>query len=325
MSDREVQRLSNDLRTGNTTDAANVVMFELQSNPRAAMQIIRQANSEAGRNGMHIGTRQDGDMAIIDQYNRPIAHLGNVNQIGNPNNRGYNPVQGQGSDNRGYNPGQGQGYDNRGYNPAQGQGYDNRYNNQGRGQGYDPTQQMVGRLAQDLVQGNTGDALNVLNSLMQRPGDAARRIQDANQLADQEARQQGLNGAREHIGTRRSDGDVAIVDDSGRPIARAGNIYDANNGYDGRYNGQAQQLNYPQQGFPQQGFPQDSGPVNYAPSPTYLSGNDYFGDGSQAPINYPSPSYNNSGYYNNGGGLSIGLVFGNSHGGGGFHGGRHGR
>ncbi|RTL39201.1 MAG: LysM peptidoglycan-binding domain-containing protein [Candidatus Melainabacteria bacterium] len=96
------------------------------------------------------------------------------------------------------------------------------------GQQY-PGDRMTFRLAQDLLQGNVQDCVQVLRAEIAR-GNGIGAIQQANQIAEQSAAQQGMRSPL-RIAIER-DGDVDIVDQYGRRIAQAGNVYGRQN-YDG--------------------------------------------------------------------------------------------
>lgn len=81
MSEREVYRLSQDLRSGNAEDAARVIHQELQTRPQVAAQELREANNMAGQNArLHVGHKADGDMAIVDNSGHAVIRLGHLQQ-----------------------------------------------------------------------------------------------------------------------------------------------------------------------------------------------------------------------------------------------------
>jgi hypothetical protein len=326
MSEREVSRLAQDMRSGNAQDAVNVIRYELQTQPQQALQDIRAANNYAGPNArLHLGHKADGDMALVDNAGRPVAHLGHLQQqysnysrydsynnysrydglngangipqdmsyLNNRYNNGYDRY------NNGYNNGYDRynnGYDryNNGYDRYN-NGYDrynngyDRYNNgyDRYSNGYDqlnnPANGQIGRLANDLARGNTGDAQYVAQTIMRSSDDPSRALNEANRLADQMACRMGYRSAMEHIAQTRS-GDLAVVDQYGRQLARIENCNNGyNNGYDNRY--------YSNNGSYYDG--------------RYSSGSGYYDprySSSSAYTNYDR-YYNNSGYngsYNNG-------------------------
>ncbi len=126
------------------------------------------------------------------------------------------------------------------------------------------------RLAEDLLNGNVQDAVNVIRAEMVR-GNLMGAIQQANQVAEQTAAQQGMRSPL-RIGIER-DGDIDLIDQFGRRVARAGNVYGR-----GDYDGFQQQRYLQQQFHPQQYFqPQQhfQSPVNwragYGPSGSVMS------------------------------------------------------
>ncbi len=137
-------------------------------------------------------------------------------------------------------------------------------------QGVDRQRQETVRLAQDLLQGNVRDAALVLHDVIGH-GDSSSCIQQANQLADQAARQQGAKSPA-HI-TVRQDGDVAIVDQNGREVVQAGNIYRQNDDGSGR------------QGF--RPIQSEYEPITYAPSSTNVTSGYY-----SEPASYPRQQAN---------------------------------
>jgi hypothetical protein len=167
-----------------------------------------------------------------------------------------------------YNNGYNNGYDR--YN----NGYD-QYNNQNYGQ--------VGRLANDLARGDTRDAQYIAQSIMRSSEDPSRALNEANRLADQQACRMGYRSAMEHIAQTRN-GDLAVVDQYGRQLARIENCNNGyNNGYDSRY-------------YSNNGSYYDN---------RYNSGNGYYDPrySSSTTYNNYDRYYNNSGYngsYNNG-------------------------
>ncbi len=271
MSEREVYRIAQDLRAGNAQDAANVIRYELQTQPQQALQDLRAANNIAGPNArLHVGQRPDGDVALVDNYGRSVANLGRLQQYNGydnryPNNNGY--------DNRYPNS---NGYDNRYPNGANGYPQDMSYLNNNRyngGQNYG----IVGRLANDLARGDTRDAAMTAENIMRSYNDPNRALNEANRLADQRAYQMGYRSAMEHIAQTRN-GDLAVVDQYGRQLARIEN-YNNNNRYypnnNDRYYPNNNDRYYPNNG-------------SYYPN----NGSYYPNNGSYYP--------NNNGYYNGG-------------------------
>ncbi len=105
----------------------------------------------------------------------------------------------------------------------------NQSNFSGRGNAEpigDRQRQEVGRLAQDLLQGNLRDATQVLNDLIRHPNQVRYNIQQANQLVDNAARQHGYKSPA-HVAIWQ-DGRVSIVDQYERPMVQVGNIYGQN-------------------------------------------------------------------------------------------------
>lgn len=127
-----------------------------------------------------------------------------------------------------------------------------------------PGDQATYRLAQDLLQGDIRDAIHVLRAEIGR-GNGIGVIQQANRIAEHAAAQQG-NRSPLRIDVER-DGDVDIVDQFGRRLAQAGNVYGrrANDGWPQEQYLQQQQF-MPQRPFmspqfmPQQQFMQQQTP-----------------------------------------------------------------
>ncbi len=279
MSDREISRLTRDLQTGNAEDASSVIRHEIQVNPQSALQEVRQANQLAGPNArLHVGHKQDGDMAIVDHTGRPIVQLGHLGQQnlnnqngryqdqsylngqnGRPQDTSYLNNQNGRYQDQSYLNGQNGRYQDQSYlnnqngrpqdmsylnnqngryqdqsylNGQNGRYQDQSYLNNQNGRYQDGSysnggqSQVVGRLANDLSRGDARDASNVLNYVLRSGDDATRVIQEANRCADQQAARMGYRSAMEHIGINRR-GDIAIVDQYGQPIERAGNINDS--------------------------------------------------------------------------------------------------
>jgi hypothetical protein len=346
MSEREVSRIAHDLKNGNAEDAVNVIRNELQTHPQLALQELRQANQMAGPDArLHVGHKQDGDMALVDSTGRPIAHIGNPQQLQQqygrtdypnstyPNNTNPNSI-GRYADSapylNGQNRPQDQSYLNGQNNPNsrfQEQPYQNgRYQDgingnqnylNGRiqesyGQNqYGNPQAQIGRIAQDLVRGDARDAARELHNAIQHTDNPRRLIDEANRCADEQARRMGYRSAVEHIGTNRR-GDIAVVDQNRQPIERVGNINDnynnVNNGIDSRYQ------SYPNPSYPgTQNYYQDRQQSSYYPNqnpnyanPNYVGSN--YGDNYVQPQQQyiPQQQY----YPNNGGSTALGLGIG---------------
>ncbi|MBS2002437.1 MAG: hypothetical protein U0103_05670 [Candidatus Obscuribacterales bacterium] len=252
MSEREVYRIAQDMRSGNAQDAANVIRYELQANPQQVLQELRMANSMAGPNArLHLTQRPDGDIAMVDNYGRSVANLGRLQQMQYNNYNNYNN------------------YDSRYYqNGANGYPQDMSYLNNGYGnQNYG----QVGRLANDLARGDTRDAAITAQNIIRTYDDPNRALNEANRLADQRAYQMGYRSAMEHI-AQTGRGDLAVVDQYGRQLARIDNC---NNNYD-RYS------QYPNNG-------------------SYYSSNGSYYDNYNNNSRYNGSYYNgnyNSSYYN---------------------------
>ncbi len=97
--------------------------------------------------------------------------------------------------------------------------------------GGDRDQQQIVRVAKDLLEGQPNDAALVLRRAIEQ-GEAPTYIKQANQLATHAALEKGTSSPL-HIAMRQ-DGEVAIVDRSGRSIAQVGNIYRQNENRDRR-------------------------------------------------------------------------------------------
>ncbi|MBI2810802.1 MAG: hypothetical protein HYX67_08250 [Candidatus Melainabacteria bacterium] len=228
MSEREVSRLAQDLRSGNAQDAVNVIRYELQTHPQQALQELRQANNIAGPNArLHLGHKSDGDMALVDNSGRAVAHLGHLQQQYANNN--FNRYQ-DSSYLNGQNRYQDNNYNSQGryqdtyFNGSNGRpqdmsylnnrydGYQNNTYLNGRVQDgfYNQSQGQVGRLANDLARGDARDAVYTVQDILRNSNDPSRAINEANRLADQQACRMGYRSAMEHIAnTRDGSGNLA--------------------------------------------------------------------------------------------------------------------
>ncbi len=183
MSEREVSRLAQDMRSGNAQDAINVIQHELHTRPQQqVLQELRQANNIAGPNSrLHLGHKPDGDMALVDNSGRAVAHLGHLQQQQFGGNSNFNRYQdssylnGQNRYQDTYNNPQGR-YQDSNFIGANGRPQDMSYlNNNNRYDGYqnnnylngrvqdnfyNQNQGQVGRLANDLARGDARDAVN---------------------------------------------------------------------------------------------------------------------------------------------------------------------
>ncbi len=286
MSEREVSRLAQDLRSGNAQDAVNVIRQELQNHPQYALQELRQANAIAGPNArLHLGQKADGDMALVDNSGRAVAHLGHLQQQQYNNN--WN-TQGRYQDNNWNDQGR---YQDNSWN-NQGRYQDNSWNNQGRYQDnfYNQSQGQIGRLAQDLARGDARDAVRATQDILRNSNDPSRAINEANRLADQMACRMGYRSAMEHIAnTRDGSGNLAVVDQYGRQLARIENCQPGynNNGWNNNNNNYDRYSNYPNNGsYYQNGSSYYDGRPSYAPT----QNNSRYGNG------YYNGSYNNNHY-----------------------------
>ncbi len=301
MSEREVSRLAQDLRSGNAQDAVNVIRQELQTHPQQALQELRQANNIAGPNArLHLGQKPDGDMALVDNSGRAVAHLGHLQQqYGNNNfNRYQDTNRYQDSS---YLNGQNRYQDNNlgryqdsyfngsngrpqdmSYLNSRNDGYQNNTYLNGRVQDgyYNRSQGQVGRLANDLARGDARDAVYAVQDILRNSNDPSRAINEANRLADQQACRMGYRSAMEHIAnTRDGSGNLAVVDQYGRQIARIENCQTDNRYSNGNYE---RYSTYPNNDrYYQNGSTYYDGRPSYAPTQNY---NRYNG------------SYNNGGY-----------------------------
>lgn len=302
MSEREVSRLAQDLRSGNAQDAVNVIRQELQNHPQIALQELRQANAMAGPNArLHLGQKSDGDVALVDNSGRTVARIdvqqqqqqqysNNWNTQGRYQDNSWNN-QGRYQDNSWSNQGR---YQDQYYNGANGRPQDmsylngNRYDGyqNGRDNFYGQNQNQVGRLAQDLARGDARDAVRAVQDILRCSDDPSRAINEANRLADQMARRMGYRSAMEHIAnTRDGSGNLAVVDQYGRQIARI-------DSYDNRNNNGWNNNNYDRYST----YPNNNS--YYRNNDSYYQNNSSYYDGrpSYAP-NQNNSRYGN-GYYN---------------------------
>jgi hypothetical protein len=275
---------------------------------------------------LHVGVRHsDGDVAIVDQNGQVMTRVGNPYQQGSYdtglNNRQSYPGQfPQGAGQFDGNPqgqmrypgqfpqdGSFQGYPGQvsqdgGYIPGQ-----NSWGNPGfpgnNGQ-YGQERMEVQRLAQDLAFGNTREAAYLTQNLLHSP-DGQRAIQQADQLADMEARQYGRYRAAEHAVTM-GNGQEVLISDRGQMLAGCGNAYESQN----MYGPGANVSNWNNNGWNNQD--QTNGA--------------YFNGGYPPQTYYPSQNYgqnygNNLGSFALGTGVGVALsaIFGGGRGG--YHGG----
>jgi hypothetical protein len=154
----------------------------------------------------------------------------------------------------------------------------------------------VSRLATDLQNGNYNEAASICRSeLNADPQSALQDIKQANLLAGQNARM--------HIGTRHSDGDMAIVDQNGQVMTRIGNPYQQSQGYDAGFNNGQIAQRYPNQ-FPQDGNYPGQMPQRYPnqfPQDGNYPGQEYPGQFSQNgryPGQFQQDGWQNGGFQN---------------------------